>query len=242
MANPSIRLRVKEDVLVADPLWWDIQQHPNSWTFTVASPQEGPHTVTIVPEEGEPVPTTYNRLGVEDAAAVASGLALRMTDNAALRLYVFRVDDVGAGVVRVVSKTIEPGAIRSRYRISTSSPLGSSIAISPDTVFPVSARVPEGVWGAEFRFRAIDGGGSELAFFNTRADISVVTVGAGPTIDGVRVGTIGRRGPFVSMELASGHSDSSLASGTQLSVALGVMSNPPANIAAVEIWVDWLRS
>ena len=158
-----------------------------------------------------------------------------------LERFLSLVTDEGGGVLLATSRSLrlveDP---LDRYSVVTSAPAGASITLSPAGPFPITAVVPFKSTGAVFSFRALDAQGAVLQFTNTRANITVVTIGRSSVVAG-DVDLIGRRPTFSSHELASTLPPvTDLSSGSEVTLLFGVPTNMPAGMASLETWVDWL--
>ncbi len=242
----SVRLRLKNDPSVADPTWWTIQRHPNSWFATVGGvTADGDYSVIVLDANGNPaVTTTFPREDGEDDAAIAAGLQSTMAGNIereeGLERFLSLVTDEGGGVLlatsrslRLVQDPLDP------YSLATSAPPGASITLSPAGPFPITAVVPFKKTGAVFSFRALDGQGDVLQFTNTRANITVVTAGRSSVVAG-DVDAIGRKTTISSHELASTLPETDLSSGREVTMLFGALTNMPVGMVALEAWVDFL--
>ncbi len=242
----SVRLRLKNDPSVADPTWWTIQRHPNSWFATVGGvTADDDYSIIILDANGDPaVTTTFPRDDGEDDDAIAAGLQSTMSGNIereeGLERFLSLVTDEGGGVLlatsrslRLVEDPLDP------YSLATSAPPGASITLSPVGPFPITAVVPFKSTGAVFSFRALDAQGGVLQFINTRANITVVTPGRSSVVAG-DVDTIGRRPTIASYDLSSTLPETDLSSGSEVTLLFGALTNIPVGMAALEAWVDWL--
>lgn len=239
------RLRIKLDPLVDDPAWYDTQTHPNAWDAVVAgAPSAGDWDISVDPESPS-IASILNRFPAvgEDNATVADELrqllAADLAPGQPLETFLAAVVDDNAGTITATVASTLVDSPQTGYRVTTAAPGGGSITISPNDVFPITAIVPDGFNRAKFTFRMIDGGGVQLPNNATFVDVSVVTVGRGRISFGGEVNIIGRYPPPPPGLRLSDHHPQAVVPGEEVTLGLSQLSNPPAGLAAVEVWVAW---